>query len=67
MEEKLFEKPVGVHLFIRKIDIVKLGYNDHDYNDIMVITNKKLSHIWSQMKLDYMNFHGYNEHFMPLP
>ncbi len=40
---------------------VKLGYNDHGYNEFMFLTIKIFSHFLSQMKLYSMYFHGYNE------
>jgi len=40
---------------------VKLGNNDHGYNELTLITNKTLSHFWSQMTGYKDIFHGYNE------
>ena len=40
---------------------VKLGYNDHGYNEFTFITNEKNCAFWSQMTTYYINFHGYNE------
>ncbi len=40
---------------------VKLGYNDHGYNEFTLITNKIMSHFWSQMTGYKDSFHGYNE------
>ncbi len=40
---------------------VKLGYNDHGYNEFTLIPNKITSHLWSQMTGYKDIFHGYNE------
>ncbi len=45
----------------QKVYTVKLGYNDHGYNEFTVITNKIMSHFWSQMTGYKDIFHGYNE------
>ncbi len=37
---------------------VKLGYNDHGYYEFAFITNKIDCSVWSQMTLNYINFHG---------
>ena len=51
---------------------VKLGYNDHGYNEYTVITNKIAYLVWFSMFYQYnfmdiannfSKFHGYNEHF----
>ena len=55
------------------INTVKLGYNDHGYNEFTAITNEKSSHFWFQTTNYYVNFHGYianhgyNEHLMLVP
>jgi len=40
---------------------VILGYNDHGYNEFTIITNKIMSHFWSQMTGYNNSFHGYNK------
>jgi len=47
----------------RKQLTVKLGCNNHGYNEFTLITNKIMSHFWSQMTgYGYKDiFHGYNE------
>ena len=54
----LFPLPNTYHLFdfvntktraLIRTKIVKLGYNDHDYNEFTAITNKKCSHFWPQV------------------
>ncbi len=47
--------------------IVKLGCNDHGYNEFTLITSKLLLYFWSQMFLYSMILHGYNEQFLPVP
>ena len=39
---------------------VKLGYNDHGYNEFMAIMDKYCRIIWSQMLLYHISLHGYN-------
>jgi len=40
---------------------IKLGYNDHGYNEFTLIRNKMMSHFGSQMTGYKDSFHGYNE------
>jgi len=40
---------------------IKLGYNDHGYKKITFITNKIMSHFWSQITGYKDSFHGYNK------
>jgi len=47
------------HIFLSTT--VKLDYNDHGYNKFTLITNKIMSHFWSQMAGYKDIFHGYNE------
>ncbi len=57
---------------VRFLYTVKLGYNDHGYNEYRVIANKIACLVWFSMFyhnnfMDIANnfsiFHGYNEHF----
>ena len=52
---------------------VKLGYNDHGYNEFIAISNKMCCIIWSQMVTSIYNpsrlqqCHGYNEQILTVP
>jgi len=54
-------------LIIKFLSTVKLGYNDHGYNEFTIKTNKIMSHFWSQMTGYKDWFHGYNEHLLMVP
>ncbi len=51
----------------KKNNTVKLGYNDHGYNEFTLITSKIMSHFWSQMMGYKDSFHDYNEHILMVP
>ncbi len=40
---------------------VKLGYNDHSYNEFTAITNKIYRYFGPILLLYYISFHGYND------
>ncbi len=46
---------------IEYLHTVKHGYNDHGFNEFTLITNKIMSHFWSQMTGYKDIFQGYNE------
>jgi hypothetical protein len=54
------------------VNTVKLGYNDHGYNEITALINKRKANFWSQMvnllhKFSwFFRCHNYNEHTVKL-
>ncbi len=46
---------------------VKLGYNDHGYNEFMAIMNKNYRHFRSHLATFHYNLHGYSEQILMVP